>query len=47
MAKLFQILQGYPKPPFSKKVQKGDEETFFKNRLNSSPQNPEAIGIIL
>ena len=37
MARLFQILQGYPKPAFSKKVQRGDQEKFFKNRPNSSP----------
>ena len=38
MAKLWQFLQGHPKPAFSKKVQKGDQEKFSKNRLKSSPR---------
>ena len=38
MAKLLQILQGYPKPAVSKKVQRGHQEKFFKNRPNSSPR---------
>ena len=32
------FLQGHPKPAFSKKVQRGDQEKFFKNRPNSSPR---------
>ena len=32
MAKLQQFLQGHPKPAFSKKVQRGDQRKFFKNR---------------
>ena len=38
MAKLWQFLQGHPKPAFSEKVQMGDQEKFFKNRLKSSPR---------
>ena len=30
MAKLWQFLQGHPKPAFSKKVQRGDQRKFFK-----------------
>ena len=30
------FLQGHPKPAFSKKVQRGDQEKFFKNRPKSS-----------
>ena len=26
------FLQGHPKPAFSKSVQRGDQEKFFKNR---------------
>ena len=33
MTKLWQFLQGHPKPAFSKKVQRGDQEKFFKNHL--------------
>ena len=47
MAKLLQILRGYPKPAFSKKVQGGDEEKFFKNRPTVAQKESEAIGIIL
>ena len=36
MAKLWQFSQGRPKPAFSKKVQKGDQGKFFKNRPKSS-----------
>ena len=36
MAKLWQFLQGHPKPAFSEKVQRGDQEKFFKNRLKRS-----------
>ena len=30
MAKLWQFRQGHPKPAFSEKVQRGDEEKFFE-----------------
>ena len=45
MAKLWQFLQGHPKPAFSKKVQKRDQEKFFKNRPKSSPRlkSPKAL----
>ena len=36
MAKLWQFLQGHPKPAFSEKVQRGDQENFFKNLPKSS-----------
>ena len=36
MAKLWEFLQGHPKPSFSEKVQRGDQGKFFKNRLKSS-----------
>ena len=32
MVKLWQFLQGHPKPVFSVKVQRGDQGKFFKNR---------------
>ena len=32
IAKLWQLLQGHPKPVFSVKVQRGDQGKFFKNR---------------
>ena len=38
MARLWQFLQGHPKPAFSEKVQRGDVEKFFKNRPKSSPR---------
>ena len=38
MAKLWQFLQGHPKPAFSVKGQRGDQAKFFKNRPKSSPQ---------
>ena len=38
MAQLWQILQGHPKPAFSEKVQRGDQEKFFKNRPKKSPR---------
>ena len=38
LEKLWQILQGHPKPAFSEKVQRGDQDKFFKNRLKSSPR---------
>ena len=30
MAKVWQFLQGHPKPAFSEKVERGDEEKFFE-----------------
>ena len=33
MAKLLQFLQGHPKPEFSEKVQRGDQNKFLKYRL--------------
>ena len=38
MAEVWQFLQGHPKPPFSQKVQTGDQEKFFQNRPKSSPR---------
>ena len=38
MAKLWQFLQGHPKPAFSEKVQRGNQGKFFKNRPKSSPR---------
>ena len=38
MAKLWQFLQGHPKPAFSKKVQRGDQGKFLKNRPKSKPR---------
>ena len=32
------FLQGLPKPAFSKKVQRGDQEKLFKNRPKSCPR---------
>ena len=45
MAKLWQFLQGHPRPAFSKKVQRGDQGKFFKNRPKSSPRlkGPKAV----
>ena len=45
MTKLWQFWQGHPKPAFSKKVQRGDQRKFFKNRLKSSPRlkGPKAL----
>ena len=37
MAKLWQFLQGHPKPAFSEKVQREEEEKFLKNHPKSSP----------
>ena len=31
MAKLWEFLQGHPKPTFSEKVQRGDQGKFIKN----------------
>ena len=36
MAQLWQFLQRHPKPAFSEKVQKGDQDKFFNNRLQSN-----------
>ena len=36
MPKLWQFLKGHPKPTFSKKVQRGDQEKFFKTGTKSS-----------
>ena len=38
IAKLWQFLQGHPKPPFSVKVQRGDQGKLFKNRPKSGPR---------
>ena len=38
ITKLWQFLQGHPKPAFCKKVHRGDKEKFFKNRLKSRPR---------
>ena len=38
MAKLWQFLQGHPKPAYSEKVQRGNQGKFFKNRPKSSPR---------
>ena len=45
MAKLWQFRQGHPKPAFSEKVQRGDEEKFFKDRPKNSPhlKGPTAL----
>ena len=45
MAKLLQFWQGHPKPAFSEKVQRGDEEKFFKDRSKNSPhlKKPTAL----
>ena len=42
MAKLWQFLQGHPKPAFSVKEQRGGQEKIFKNRLKSSPRLKDA-----
>ena len=45
MGKLWQLLQGHPKPAFSEKVQSWDQGKFFKNRAKSSPRlkGPKAL----
>ena len=45
IAKLWQFMQGHPKPAFSEKVQRGDQGKFFKNRPKSSPRlkGPKAL----
>ena len=37
MAMLWQFSQGHRKPAFSEKVERGEQEKFFKNRPKSSP----------
>ena len=37
MAKSLRFSQGHPKPAFSEKVQREDEEKFFKDRPKNSP----------
>ena len=37
MVKLWQFRQGHPKAAFSEKVQRVDEEKFFKDRSKNSP----------
>ena len=37
MAKLWQYLEGHSKPPFSEKVQRGDEEKFFLKLPKKKP----------
>ena len=45
MAKLLQFLQGQPKPAYPEKVQRGEQEKFFKYRPKSSPRlkGPKAL----
>ena len=45
MAKLQYFLQGHPKPALSKKVQRGDQGKFFKNRpkRNHRLKGPKAL----
>ena len=45
MAELWRFLQYHPKPAFSKKVQRGHQDKFFKKRLKSSPRlkGPKAL----
>ena len=45
MARLWQFRQGHPKPAFSKKVQRGDQRKFFKNRPKRCPRwkGPKAL----
>ena len=45
MAKLWQFSEGHPKAAFSEKVQRGDEDKFFKDRPKNSPhlKNPTAL----
>ena len=45
MAKLWQFMQGHPKPAFSEKVQRGDQGKFFKNCSKGSPRlkHPYAV----
>ena len=45
MAKLWQFLQGHPKPAFSEKVQLGDQGKFLKDHPKRSPalKGPKAL----
>ena len=43
MARLWQFLQGHPKPAFSEKVQKGEHRKFFKNRLEGCWKGQKAL----
>ena len=45
MTKLWQFSQSHPIPAFSEKVQRGDEEKFFKDRPKNSPhfKGPTAL----
>ena len=45
MAKLWQFLQGHPKPTFFKKVERGHQGKCFKNRPKRSPRlkGPNAL----
>ena len=45
MVKLWQFRQGHPKAAFSEKVQRGDEEKFFKVRSKNTPhlKKPTAL----
>ena len=36
MAEVWQFLQGHPKPAFSEKVQREDQEKFFKNHQKTA-----------
>ena len=52
-AKLWQFLQGHPKPAFSEKVQRGDQGKFLKNRkkkvalASKGQEHSGANGVIL
>ena len=46
MAKLWQFLEGHPKPTFSEKVQRGDQKNFFKNHPESGPRFKGANSIL-
>ena len=37
MTKLWQFEEGYLKPAFSEKVERGDQGKFLRNKTNSSP----------
>ena len=45
MTKLWQFWQGHPKPAFSEKVQKGDEDKLFKDRPKNSPHVKGPTGL--
>ena len=51
-SQIWQFLQGHPKPAFSEKVQRGDQEKFFKNHQKvalvlKAQKDTGANGIIL